>query len=260
MKQRFCSGFPPSLWATHGSRTLFFILRSLIVIFWDGTDIIAWTRQNFRFTTRLQRLNNIEASSRAKMNYLEQLYRFHQQQGNTRVAVPTINNKPLDVWRLRKEVHALGGFNEVCRLPILLPPLSKTSFAARLTPRFASVMPGEQGEEVGRSGPPARVRRRARPLDADAVVIHPRHPPVRRVLRARARVTRPRLAHDRRARPPTAHAREHADGEQAGHGVGDPGWRHALGVGVGGPAADHAHARAAESRVGSGEPAVEPAH
>ncbi|THH17430.1 hypothetical protein EW146_g3371 [Bondarzewia mesenterica] len=71
--------------------------------------------ENFRFTTRLQRLNNIEASSRAKINYLEQLYRFHQQQGNNRVVVPTINNKPLDVWLLRKEVHALGGYEAVTK-------------------------------------------------------------------------------------------------------------------------------------------------
>lgn len=69
--------------------------------------------QNFRFNTRLQRLNSIEASSRAKLNFLEQLYRYHSQQGNPRVAVPTINHKPLDLWRLRKEVHKLGGYDAV---------------------------------------------------------------------------------------------------------------------------------------------------
>ncbi|KAJ7249734.1 PLU-1-like protein-domain-containing protein [Mycena haematopus] len=59
---------------------------------------------NFRFKTRLQRLNSVEASSRAKINFLEQLYVWHQQQGNPRVSVPTINNKPLDLYQLRKEV------------------------------------------------------------------------------------------------------------------------------------------------------------
>lgn len=73
------------------------------------------TIQRFRFKTRLQRLNSIEASSRAKVNFLEQLYRFHKQQGNSRVSVPTINHKPLDLWLLRKEVHKLGGFDAVCR-------------------------------------------------------------------------------------------------------------------------------------------------
>jgi histone demethylase JARID1 len=61
----------------------------------------------------LQRLNSIEASSRAKINFLEQLYRFHQQQGNTRVSVPTINNKTMDLWLLRKKVQELGGYDAV---------------------------------------------------------------------------------------------------------------------------------------------------
>ncbi|KAF9534118.1 jumonji superfamily protein [Crepidotus variabilis] len=71
--------------------------------------------ESFRFKTRLQRLNNIEASSRAKLNFLEQLYQFHKQQGNSRVVVPTINHKPLDLWLLRKEVHKLGGYDAVTK-------------------------------------------------------------------------------------------------------------------------------------------------
>ncbi|KAH9942560.1 hypothetical protein B0H21DRAFT_824117 [Amylocystis lapponica] len=71
--------------------------------------------ERFRFKTRLQRLNSIEASSRAKVNFLEQLYRFHKQQGNTRVSVPTINHKPLDLWLLRKEVQKLGGHEAVTK-------------------------------------------------------------------------------------------------------------------------------------------------
>ncbi|KAJ7228249.1 jumonji superfamily protein [Mycena pura] len=70
---------------------------------------------NFRFKTRLQRLNSVEASSRAKINFLEQLYVWHQQQGNPRVSVPTINNKPLDLYALRKEVRKLGGFYVVTK-------------------------------------------------------------------------------------------------------------------------------------------------
>ncbi|KAG6910147.1 hypothetical protein DXG01_012906 [Tephrocybe rancida] len=71
--------------------------------------------ESFRFRTRLQRLNSIEASSRAKLNFLEQLYRYHKQQGNARVVVPTINHKPLDLWLLRKEVHKLGGYDTVTK-------------------------------------------------------------------------------------------------------------------------------------------------
>ncbi|EIW76301.1 hypothetical protein CONPUDRAFT_139698 [Coniophora puteana RWD-64-598 SS2] len=72
--------------------------------------------ESFRFKTRLQRLNSIEASSRAKVNFLEQLYRFHKQQGNPRVSVPTINHRPLDLWLLRKEVHKLGGYEAVTKM------------------------------------------------------------------------------------------------------------------------------------------------
>ncbi|EMD40413.1 hypothetical protein CERSUDRAFT_111018 [Gelatoporia subvermispora B] len=71
--------------------------------------------EKFRFKTRLQRLNSIEACARAKVNFLEQLYRFHKQQGNPRVSVPTINHRPLDLWLLRKEVHRLGGYEAVTR-------------------------------------------------------------------------------------------------------------------------------------------------
>ncbi|KAF5393073.1 hypothetical protein D9757_001208 [Collybiopsis confluens] len=71
--------------------------------------------ERFRFKTRLQRLNSIEASSRAKLNFLEQLYRFHKQQGNPRIVVPTINHKPLDLWLMRKEVHKLGGYETVTK-------------------------------------------------------------------------------------------------------------------------------------------------
>ncbi|PFH49242.1 hypothetical protein AMATHDRAFT_76277 [Amanita thiersii Skay4041] len=71
--------------------------------------------ETFRFKTRVQQLNSIEASSRAKINFLEQLYRFHKQQGNPRVSVPTINHKPLDLWLLRKEVQKLGGYDAVTK-------------------------------------------------------------------------------------------------------------------------------------------------
>ncbi|KAF9037813.1 hypothetical protein BDZ89DRAFT_1061401 [Hymenopellis radicata] len=71
--------------------------------------------ETFRFKTRLQRLNSIEAASRAKINFLEQLYRFHKQQGNPRVVVPTINHKPMDLWLLKKEVNKMGGYEAVSR-------------------------------------------------------------------------------------------------------------------------------------------------
>lgn len=70
----------------------------------------------FRFTTRLQRLNSIEAASRAKVNFLEQLSMFHKQQGDANAYIPKVEHRLLDLWRLRKEVNKLGGIDEVNRL------------------------------------------------------------------------------------------------------------------------------------------------
>lgn len=70
----------------------------------------------FRFTTRLQRLNSIEAASRAKVNFLEQLSMFHKQQGDAKAHIPIVDHRLVDLWRLRKEVNKLGGVDEVNRL------------------------------------------------------------------------------------------------------------------------------------------------
>jgi histone demethylase JARID1 len=64
---------------------------------------------NFRFRTRLQRINQLEAASRAKVNFLEQLSMFHKQQGNANATIPIIERKTVDLWRLRKEVNKVGG-------------------------------------------------------------------------------------------------------------------------------------------------------
>lgn len=73
--------------------------------------------QTFRFKTRLQQLNSLEASARASLNFLEQLYLFHRQQGSSGITIPTIGGKPLDMWKLKHEVGALGGYQAV-RTPV----------------------------------------------------------------------------------------------------------------------------------------------
>jgi hypothetical protein len=119
--------------------------------------------QTFRFKTRLQRLNSIEASSRAKLNFLEQLYRFHKQQGNPRVAVPTINNKPLDLWTLRKEVHRMGGYDAV-RYPFVCDR------------SFALYPLGYERKEVVGSGADAGLSRNSWSVDSAQEFLHPCHP------------------------------------------------------------------------------------
>ncbi|WVQ84008.1 hypothetical protein IAT38_006153 [Cryptococcus sp. DSM 104549] len=70
---------------------------------------------SFRFKSRLQRLNQLEAASRAKVNFLEQLSMFHMQQGDAQVSIPLIDRQPLDVWKLRREVNKAGGYLELDR-------------------------------------------------------------------------------------------------------------------------------------------------
>lgn len=71
--------------------------------------------EKFRFKTRLQRLNSLEAASRAKINFLEQLGLYHEQ-GDSRITIPVIDRKPLDLYQLRKAVNKIGGHEEVSRM------------------------------------------------------------------------------------------------------------------------------------------------
>lgn len=65
----------------------------------------------------------MEASARASLNFAEQLFIYHRQQGNLAIAIPTINSKPLDMWKLKREVTALGGYLNVRKLKqIAIPP------------------------------------------------------------------------------------------------------------------------------------------
>ena len=72
--------------------------------------------QNFHFRTRKQELNSIEGSSRANINYIDALQKFHRQHGNNLTRLPYVDKKPLDLFRLKKAVEARGGFDKVCKL------------------------------------------------------------------------------------------------------------------------------------------------
>ncbi|ORZ22711.1 JmjC domain, hydroxylase-domain-containing protein [Lobosporangium transversale] len=67
----------------------------------------------FRFKTRIQRLNSMEGQTRTNLNYLEQLYKFHRQQGHPVYKIPQLDKRPMDLYQLRKEVAARGGYQKV---------------------------------------------------------------------------------------------------------------------------------------------------
>ncbi|EDV25410.1 uncharacterized protein TRIADDRAFT_23466 [Trichoplax adhaerens] len=68
--------------------------------------------QKFRFTPRLQKLNELEATSRVKLNCLDSVIKFWELQG-VKMKIPIVDHRMLDLHRLHKVVHRLGGFEEV---------------------------------------------------------------------------------------------------------------------------------------------------
>ncbi|CAO1622505.1 unnamed protein product [Jaminaea pallidilutea] len=72
-------------------------------------------QQQFRFHTRVQELNSLSADARATLNYQEQLQKFHSQQGRSRVSIPVIDRRPLDLYQLKLGVKHFGGFENLSR-------------------------------------------------------------------------------------------------------------------------------------------------
>ncbi|KAG0239655.1 hypothetical protein BGX31_002584 [Mortierella sp. GBA43] len=61
----------------------------------------------------LQKLNSMEGQTRTNLNYLEQLNKFHRQQGHPIHKIPQLDKRPIDLFQLRKEVTARGGYHKV---------------------------------------------------------------------------------------------------------------------------------------------------
>ncbi|KAI1905471.1 hypothetical protein AGOR_G00016540 [Albula goreensis] len=70
--------------------------------------------RNFRFTPRVQRLNELEALTRVKLNFLDQIAKFWELQGS-KLRLPHVERKILDLYVLSKVVAAEGGFVTVCK-------------------------------------------------------------------------------------------------------------------------------------------------
>ncbi|XP_057212242.1 lysine-specific demethylase 5B-B isoform X3 [Triplophysa rosa] len=66
------------------------------------------------FTPRIQRLNELEAQTRVKLNFLDQIAKFWELQG-CMLKIPHVERKILDLYQLNKLVADEGGFDIVCR-------------------------------------------------------------------------------------------------------------------------------------------------
>merc|ERR1712088_270575 len=65
-----------------------------------------------RFTPRIQRLNELEAHTRIKLNYLDQVAKFWELQGST-LKIPLVDRRALDLLTLKKYVLKEGGMEVV---------------------------------------------------------------------------------------------------------------------------------------------------
>ncbi|XP_004416115.1 PREDICTED: lysine-specific demethylase 5D [Odobenus rosmarus divergens] len=69
---------------------------------------------NFRFTPRIQRLNELEAQTRVKLNYLDQIAKFWEIQGSS-LKIPNVERRILDLYGLSKIVMEEGGYEAICK-------------------------------------------------------------------------------------------------------------------------------------------------
>jgi histone demethylase JARID1 len=69
----------------------------------------------------------MEGETRANLNYLEQLYKFHRQAGHPVHKIPQLDKRPIDLFRLKKEVAQRGGY-QIVRF-FLFPSLLNLPYA-----------------------------------------------------------------------------------------------------------------------------------
>lgn len=73
-----------------------------------------------KFTPRIQRLNELEAHTRIKLNFLDQVAKFWELQGST-LKIPLVERRALDLFTLKKYVKKEG------------------KISSRTTPRFSEI-------------------------------------------------------------------------------------------------------------------------
>jgi histone demethylase JARID1 len=56
------------------------------------------------------------SGTRANLTYLDQLAKFHKQHGTNLNRFPSVDKRPLDLYKLKKAVETRGGFEKVCKL------------------------------------------------------------------------------------------------------------------------------------------------
>lgn len=70
--------------------------------------------ENFKFTPRIQRLNELSIQTRMRLQFIHKLAKFWELQG-TNFKLPHITGRPLDIYGLHHAVECLGGFDMVTK-------------------------------------------------------------------------------------------------------------------------------------------------
>uniref|UniRef100_A0A1B6DAW0 [histone H3]-trimethyl-L-lysine(4) demethylase n=1 Tax=Clastoptera arizonana TaxID=38151 RepID=A0A1B6DAW0_9HEMI len=68
----------------------------------------------FKFTPRIQRLNELEAKTRIKLNFLDQIAKFWDLQGSS-LRIPLVERRALDLYTLHRLVQEEGGFEAISK-------------------------------------------------------------------------------------------------------------------------------------------------
>ncbi|XP_055921971.1 lysine-specific demethylase 5-like [Eupeodes corollae] len=67
-----------------------------------------------KFTPRVQRLNELEAKTRVKLNFLDQIAKFWELQGSS-LKIPMVERKALDLYSLHRIVQEEGGLEQATK-------------------------------------------------------------------------------------------------------------------------------------------------
>lgn len=61
-------------------------------------------------------LTRVDSGTRTNLNYMDNLAKFHKQRGCNLNRFPSVDKRPLDLYKLKKAVESRGGFEKVCKL------------------------------------------------------------------------------------------------------------------------------------------------
>ena len=73
----------------------------VVVVFKEWQPPFCVDVDKFRFTPRIQRINELEAGTRAKLKFYERLTKLFESQG-TKLKIPTVEKELLDLAKLHK--------------------------------------------------------------------------------------------------------------------------------------------------------------